>query len=58
MACRGVVTSRHDLASQVGLEVLARGGNASDPGVATAVTLPLLKPHECGVGGDCPIRRF
>jgi gamma-glutamyltranspeptidase/glutathione hydrolase len=55
MARRGVVTSGHYLASQVGLEVLARGGNAIDAGVAAAFALTLVKPHECGIGGECPI---
>jgi gamma-glutamyltranspeptidase/glutathione hydrolase len=55
MARRGVVTSGHYLASQIGLEVLARGGNAIDGGVATAFALTLLKPQECGIGGECPI---
>ena len=58
MARRGVVTSGHYLASQIGLEVLARGGNAVDAGVATAFALTLLKPHECGIGGECPILIF
>src|SRR3954470_1776582 len=55
MARRGVVTSGHYLASQIGLEVLERGGNAIDAGVATAFALTLLKPQECGIGGECPI---
>jgi gamma-glutamyltranspeptidase / glutathione hydrolase len=55
MARRGVVTSGHYLASQVGLEVLAAGGKAIDAGVAAAFALTLVKPHECGIGGECPI---
>jgi gamma-glutamyltranspeptidase/glutathione hydrolase len=55
MARRGVVTSGHYLASEVGLEVMARGGNAIDAGVAAAFALTLVKPHECGIGGECPI---
>jgi gamma-glutamyltranspeptidase / glutathione hydrolase len=55
MARRGVVTAGHYLAAQVGLEVLARGGNAIDAGVATAFALTLVKPQECGIGGECPI---
>jgi gamma-glutamyltranspeptidase/glutathione hydrolase len=55
MARRGVVAAGHYLAAQVGLEVLERGGNGIDAGVATAFALTLLKPHECGIGGECPI---
>jgi gamma-glutamyltranspeptidase/glutathione hydrolase len=55
MAQRGVVTAGHYLAAQMGLEVLARGGNAIDAGVATAFALTLVKPQECGIGGECPI---
>ncbi|HEY4269190.1 MAG TPA: gamma-glutamyltransferase, partial [Galbitalea sp.] len=55
MARRGVVTAGHYLAAQIGLEVLARGGNAIDAGVAAAFALTLVKPQECGIGGECPI---
>ena len=58
MARRGVVAAGHYLAAQMGLEVLERGGNAIDAGVAAAFALTLLKPHECGIGGECPILIF
>src|SRR5206468_6357230 len=55
MPRRGVVTAGHYLAAQIGLEVLARGGNAIDAGVSAAFALTLVKPQECGIGGECPI---
>jgi len=58
MATRGVVTAGHYLAAQIGLEVLSRGGNAIDAGVAATFALTVLKPHECGIGGECPILLF
>ena len=55
MARRGVVAAGHYLAAQTGLEVLERGGNAIDAGVAAVFALTLVKPQECGIGGECPI---
>jgi gamma-glutamyltranspeptidase/glutathione hydrolase len=51
----GVVASTHWLASQVGMAVLERGGNAFDAACATAFTLQLAEPHLNGPGGDAPI---
>lgn len=51
----GVVTSTHWIASQVGMAVLERGGNAFDAAVAAAFTLQVAEPHLNGPGGSAPI---
>ena len=51
----GAVASTHWLASQVGMAVLERGGNAFDAAVAAGFTLQIVEPHLNGPGGDCPI---
>src|SRR5213593_4378478 len=48
----GCVASPHHLASQVGLDVLASGGNALDAAIATNLTLGVVSPYMCGYGGD------
>ena len=52
LATRGMVTSPNYLATQAGLDVLRRGGNAVDAAVATAVTLAVVYPQMCTPGGD------
>src|SRR5690606_17454405 len=51
----GVVTSTHWLASQSGMAMLERGGNAFDAAVAAGFVLQVVEPHLVGPGGKVPI---
>ncbi len=48
----GVVTSTHWLASQTGMTILEKGGNAFDAAVAAGLVLQVVEPHMNGLGGD------
>ncbi len=49
---KGMVTSPHWRASEAGVAVLRRGGNAIEALVAAGAALSVLYPHFCGLGGD------
>ncbi len=50
----GAVASTHWLASQTGMSVLERGGNAFDAVCAAGFVLQVVEPHMNGPGGDLP----
>jgi gamma-glutamyltranspeptidase/glutathione hydrolase len=52
IAPHGMVATSQPLAAQVGLDILRKGGNATDAAVATSAAMGLMQPMSCGIGGD------
>ena len=51
----GMTVSSQPLATQTGLDVLKRGGNAVDATVSMAAVLNVVEPMSTGIGGDAYI---
>src|SRR5213080_3262672 len=50
---KGMVASVHPLATDAGIAVLKKGGNAIDAAIAVGLTLGVVDAHNSGLGGGC-----
>jgi gamma-glutamyltranspeptidase / glutathione hydrolase len=47
----GAIATAHPAATEAGLEMLQKGGNATDAAVAAAFTMGVVGPYHSGIGG-------
>ncbi len=50
---KGAVSSNSPYATQAGLEILKKGGNAFDAACAISLVLGVVEPYHSGIGGGC-----
>ncbi len=50
---QGMVATVHAKASEIGVEMMKRGGNAVDGAVAAGLMLGVVDGHNSGIGGGC-----
>lgn len=55
MGTQCVISTGHTLATEAGMEILRRGGNAADAAVTAGFALSVLKPHQNGIAGEVPM---
>lgn len=49
---KGIITTPHPTATQVGLDILNQGGTSIDAMIAAGSVLSVIYPHMIGIGGD------
>ena len=55
MGTQSVISTGHTLATEAGMQILRRGGNAADAAVAAGFALAVTKPHQNGIAGEVPM---
>lgn len=53
-----MVAAAHPIAAEAGMQMLAKGGSATDAAVAVQMVLGLLEPQSSGIGGGAFILHF